>query len=242
MKIRAASMMDAGGIQSLIDKGRCWFGDLYLRAMALEEKLAQSDISFSAEDDGAPANYWFVAETHGRITAVIELQTLSGYELHCQSYRQEHMLHRSDALGICHSQKLYSLDAGLLGMDQLTLGLTLSDDSVDLVALMQHLLGFRQTLRQSRQPVYVALPGVNGPAFWAATGERLIGIDYRDLRYAHAELLPAAQLPECFVAAAQAHMASTSALIPALKAMGFAPTNRFDPLDGGPIWRFAAQV
>ncbi|AFU99311.1 arginine N-succinyltransferase [Simiduia agarivorans] len=242
MIIRPASMADRNAIQQLVTTGQCWFGDLYLRELQLEEKLAQSEISFSAEDDQAPANFWFVLETEGAVTAAIELQTLAGYELHCLSYCEGQMLHRSDALGICHSQKIYGLDAGLLGMDQLTLGLTQSRSPEQLEALLKHLLNFRRSQQRFRQALCIALPGVNGPAFWAATGEKLIAVDYRELRYAHAELLPQAQYPECFIADALAHLGSDTPIAGMLEGLGFVRTRRFSPLDGGAIWQVAGQA
>lgn len=242
MKVRAASIADARAIQDLFSRGRCWIGSLYLRDLMLEEKLVQSDISFASEDDEAPANYWFVVEHLGELTAAVELQTLAGYDLHCLSYLQSQILHRSDALGICHTQKLYSLDEGLLGMDQVTVGVTLDPDADALLLLLKHLLVFRSEQHHQPPALYLMLQGSDGPGFWTATGERLIGVNYADLRYAHAELLPLSQLPECFVTQAFSHKPTDAGIERDISQLGFTRTQRTNPLDGGAVWCYQRQA
>lgn len=233
MRIRPATLSDKSVLAVLLANGNFWSGEIYCRDLDLEEKLVQSELAFGAEEDGTPANYWFVAETEDGVLALAELQTLTGYDEHCLSYSRGQLLHRSDALGICHSQSYLSLDCGLLGADSISFCVGASADMTVFNAMVGHIVAFRAIHKSA---LVVALPGSNGPAFWQATGEPLIGVGFGDLRFAHAELLPQSPLLACFIEPALLKAGSLPALAQTLAGLGFESSGRLAPLDGGAVW------
>lgn len=239
MIIRQATPDDAPALAQLLARGHCQFGDIYRRHYPLADQLADSQLGFALGADGAPASFLFVAEQDGALTGLLELQTLAGYGINCLSYQTGNFLHRSDLLGICHAQPLLQLDYGLLGSDLLSLCVTADPSPAQALALVTEALAYR--IRHGdgfAERLYLPLNGVQGEAFWAVTGQPLIGVAFDALQLAHAELLPQSPLLGCFLPGLSALLAPpVCPLADGLGALGFAPCVRLMPLDGGAVLR-----